>query len=382
MKTFKSAWLLCIITLVFFSCQKADLTSLNSQKDDVASISMPGDDSREEGGVTLSSINDWEEFCHNPPESDGVDTAGLTFCTRMTVPLCTSRGINIGSVTVKTGSDKNTYVTYTLIPNWYFYEINLYVGSDVAIPLTSYGYANPTRYPYEKSFYSAQQSWSFRISGLPSYFTVSAQATAVKVSYSRIVDQQMAYGDGCSGTRINLLNWATKFNYIRGNCMTEEEEICSKPVNYYFDSTVNGADIAWPDVNGSPLELLDSLGQPVLDLLGLPIVIGNNNGNVTVAGQNYTEAEGRAIYKTVYTGATMPDSKNGFIQVAALKLSSTSLTQAKDPTVLMAVNTIEAWLAQKGKLSPTNLPTGNTAVRNAANYLSSWIKIYTCSDRR
>ena len=191
---------------------------------------------------------------------------------------------------------------------------------------------------------------------------------------------QATWGDGCSGTRINPLNWATKFNYIKGNCMTEEEEICAKPVNYFFDSTVNGVDIAWPDVNGSPIPLVDSLGQPVLDILGLPVVIGNN-GNVTIGGKNYTEAEGRAIFHC-YTGATMPDSKNGFINLAALKLSSTAFGQAKDASLVMAVNTIETWLLTKGKLSPTNLPTGNAAVRNAANFLSNWIKIYTCTDRR
>jgi hypothetical protein len=380
MKTFKSALLLCVITLALFSCQKADLTSLKSQDNDGASLANYGDESREEGGEILSSIYDWEEFCHNPPEDDGVDTTGLIFCTRMTVPLCTSRGTNIGTVTVKTGSDKNTYVTYTLNPNWYFYEINLYAGTEAGLPLTAYGYANPTKYPYQKHFYSAQTSWSFRISGLPSYFTVSAQANAVKVSYNRIVDQQVAWGDGCSGTRINLLNWATKFNYLRGNCMAEEEQICAKPVNYFFDSTLNGVDIAWPDVNGSPIALLDSLGLPIVDILGLPIVV-NNNGNVTIGGQNYTEAEGRAIFKTVTPGV-MPDSKNGFIHLATLRLSSTAVNQAKDATLLMAVNTIETWLATKGKLSPTNLPTGNIAVRNAANFISTWIKIYTCSDRR
>ena len=371
MKTIKSLGLLCIFTLVLFSCQKTDLTSLNNDGNDVASAYGEDDGAREEGATTLASIWNWEEFCHNPPDDDGIDTSGIIFCTRMTVPLCTSRGVNIGTVTVKTGDDKNTYVTYELIPNWYFYEINLYVGTEAGIPLTSYGYANPTRFPYEKSLNSPKQSWTFRISGLPSFFTVAAQATAVKVTYNRIGDMQTAWGDGCSGTRINLLNWATKFVYIKGNCMTEEEDICAKPVNYFFDSTVNGADIAWPDVNGSGI---------VLDVLGLPI-LGSGNGNMTIGGHNYTEAEGRDIFNTVTTGV-MPDSKNGFIHLATLKLSYTSYAQAKDATLLSAVATIESWLAAKGKLSPTNLPTGNASVRNASNYLATWIKIYTCSDRR
>ena len=133
----------------------------------------------------------------------------------------------------------------------------------------------------------------------------------------------------------------------------------------------NGVDIVWPDVNGSTL---------LLDILGLPI-LGSDNGNVTVAGFNYTEAEGRAIYNMV-SGTNKPDSKNGFITVATLKLSSTNYAAAVDPTLGKAIAIVETWLANKGKLSPANLPTGNTSVTNAANYIESWIKMYTCSDRR
>ena len=152
--------------------------------------------------------------------------------------------------------------------------------------------------------------------------------------------------------------------------MNVEEQICSRSIHYFFDSTINGLNIIWPDVNGGIL----------LDVLGLPIV-GSDNGNVTVGGYNYTEAEGRAIYHTI-TGNTTCDSKNGFAAVATLKLSSTNYAAAIDPTLVKAVNIVETWLATKGKLSPAYLPTGSTSVRNAATYIESWIKMYTCSDRR
>ena len=128
------------------------------------------------------------------------------------------------------------------------------------------------------------------------------------------------------------------------------------PVHYFFDSTLNGVDIPWNDVNG----------------------LGAENGDVTIAGYEYTEAEGRAIYNTITNGYS--DSRDGFIQVATLKLSSTNYPQELE--LLTAVTTIESWLLTRGKLTPDNCGGNNTAVRNAINFLNSWIPRYACSDRR
>ena len=169
------------------------------------------------------------------------------------------------------------------------------------------------------------------------------------------MDGQIVWGDGCSGNRITPSNWATKFNYTRLNCMVAD--ICSKPLKTYFDST----QIAWP-----------TTGTISFDLSGIL--------TVNVAGFDYTEAEGRAIYNTMNWSAS-PESRTAFIHIATLKLSGTNY--ALDADLQAAVSTIETWLTTKGKISPTNMPTcSNLPVKNSIVYLDRWIKMYTCPDRR
>jgi hypothetical protein len=339
MKTIRSVWLLsAILGILLFSCRKAEITPPNDAP--VASCYGGGGGDDEYGGGS-------------------VDTTGISFCSPQTVSLCTKTGVVIGDVTVQTGSDRNTYVRYSLLPDWYFVSCSLFAGDETAIPVNSYGVALTSNFPYQKIFTSAYQQYMFKINGLPALYTVAANAIALKVVSNRIVDGQIVWGDGCSGNRINVSNWATKFNYARLNCMVAD--ICSKPLKTYFDSTVDGADIVWP-----------ATGTVTMSLTG--------NVTVNVAGYTYTEAEGRAIYNTMNTNNS-PEARNGFIHIAALKLSATNYSL--DADLLSAVTTIEGWLVTRGKLSPNNLPTcNNQAVKNAIVYLDRWIKMYTCPDRR
>jgi hypothetical protein len=283
----------------------------------------------------------------------------VTFCSPMIVPLCAGQHINIGTVTVKTGSDDNVYVTYTLKSNWFIQQLHLYVGDDAGIPVNGSGNPVPGHFPYSITFlppYTIQE-YTFIIPNMPSTFTIAAHAAVVKISSGNgnIIDQQTAWGDGCDGTRIvDQGNWGTKFTYNRGSCAPPD--ICSKAVHYYFDSTLNGLDIPWVDANGPTY-----------------------SGNVTIGGYDYSEDEGRAIYKTVDSYG-MPDAKNGFINLATLRLSCTNYAQETE--LLASVTTIDAWLATCGKLSPTYLPTNNPAVRDAANYIHNWISTHICPDRR
>ena len=355
MKTFKPITLLLALTCMFcMSCQKNSAFYSNDTLDTQGTRS--------------------DEFALKViPEEDLLSLSTITFCSPKIVPLCAGQNIDMGTVTVKTGSDDNVYVTYTTKGNWYLRELHLYVGDDSSIPSTSDGNPIPGHFPYTKIFalpFSVQQ-YTFIIPNASSSMTIAAHAAVVKISIGNgaIIDQQTAWGDGCSGTPINGStsgNWGTKFTYLKGNCSAPE--ICSRPVHYFFDSTLSGVDIPWVDVNGSTL-VLDILGQPIL---------GTDNGNVTVAGYNYTEAEGREIYKTLPDGIS--DARDGFAVVATLKLSSTNYPQ--DVELLAAVTTIETWLVNRGKLTPYNLNATSWSARNAVNLIKSWIAHNTCADRR
>ena len=349
MKNFSAKlFLFFLLALAGLSCQK----SLQLEPGNRAEISSSNNISSESGSSGIQSSA-------NPGLSAASLLSHVTFCSPMTVPLCAGQHDNIGTVTVKTGSDDNVYVTYTVKGNWYLQELHLYVGDDAGIPVNSSGNPIPGHFPYTETFlppYTIQE-YTFIVPGPSSTFTIAAHAAVVKISIGNgnIIDQQTAWGDGCSGTRItDQGNWGTKFTYNRGNCAPPD--ICSKAVHYYFDSTLNGLDIPWIDVNGS-----------------------GNVGNVSIGGYDYSEAEGRAIYKTIDING-IPDAKNGFINVATLRLSLTNYPQETD--LLLAVTTIDDWLTNYGKLSPTNLPTNNQAVRDAANYIHSWISFHICPDRR
>jgi len=151
-----------------------------------------------------------------------------------------------------------------------------------------------------------------------------------------------AFGYYKSGSRMPCCT----FNFTGVGCLHVGEG-CSYSQGYWFS---NG-DHAWPDVNGAA------------------------PGNVTIGGYDYTEAEGRDIWNTSNAGG-MKDSKKAFLQVAAIKLSGNSISPGA--SVWSDVNICETWLATLGKLSPGNLPTGNSAVSTAAGNIGEWITNNHC----
>jgi hypothetical protein len=272
-----------------------------------------------------------------------------------TVPLCAGRTSDIGTVTVATGIDGKVYITYTVTGQWRLKSLHLYAGPDSGIPVTNSGNPIPGQFPYHEDFSSPYMvtTYTFILSNMPTSFTVAAHAAVVKVLGLQIIDSQTGWGDGCSGVRINPNSggsWGTKFTYTQGNCGIEiaSTNLCSQSNTHFYSAEPLNV---WADCNG------------VVE------------GDVTVGGFNYTEAEGRDIYATS-NGNSMPDAKKCFIDVSTLKLSWTNYAQ--DPGLFTAVTTVETWLATRGKLTPANLPNASQPVKDAANYIDNWITNNIC----
>ena len=328
-----------VLTLLLFSCKKNSQEMLPSEAatDNIQMQGLPG----------LPVL----------PSGEGV-----AYCGEKVVPLCAGQNINVGYVKVLTGFDGKVYITYRTYGLWQIRRLHLYAGPANQIPVNGSGNPVPGSFPYKKNFTPPYlvQEYTFEIEGLPSSFVVAAHAEVVRLNaLGNILQQETAWGDGCDGTPINPSGqWGTYFWYNTVNCATLPE-ICSFPVNYYFDSLVNGVPIPWIDCNGN----------------------GASNGAVTVALQNYSETEGRAIYNTPNPNGIEPLSKRAFANVATLKMSHTNYYQ--DVMLLEAVTLTETWLTTLGKLSPTNLPTtSNPLYVNAVNYISTWIVMFECPDRR
>lgn len=330
MKTLRHLWILIASAALFTSCQK--------------------ETSNDEMIVTD------QEFaaCYNPGGNGG-NIIVPTLCSPKTVSLCADKTINVGTVTVGTGADGKVYITYALSGNWKFKELRLFAGNNSALPLTNSGNANSGQFPYKKTFYPYKKEYTFVLNGnqLSDSFTIAAYASVVSGGSS---NAKTAWGDGCSGIKINpnsSSQWATKFGYKKGNCNTqqmqeEQAPICSRQTTDFFD-----APHQWKDVNG------------------------DEEGVLTVGGYDYTEQEARYIYACSTMDAA---TKSCFLQVATLKLSKTDYT--KEPSLFLAVTTAESWLEISGKLSGLNLPLCNLVTNQATNYVSNWITINDCGLRR
>jgi hypothetical protein len=97
---------------------------------------------------------------------------------------------------------------------------------------------------------------------------------------------------------------------------------------------------------------------------------------VTVGGKTYTEAEGRAIWNSSNAGGKS-DAKQGFTQVAAIKLSAATISSTA--TVWADVKIVEDWLSSLPKLTPTNVGGYNLkAVGQAAGRIGNWIDANHC----
>jgi hypothetical protein len=101
-------------------------------------------------------------------------------------------------------------------------------------------------------------------------------------------------------------------------------------------------------------------------------------GNVTIGGHVYTQAEGKAIWESSNRGG-ISDAKKAFLQVAAIKLSGSSV--GKCATVWNEVNTAENWLKTLPKLTPDNIKNySNKSVGEAAGRIGSWIDANHCGE--
>ena len=96
--------------------------------------------------------------------------------------------------------------------------------------------------------------------------------------------------------------------------------------------------------------------------------------DVTVGSKNYTKAQGLAIWNSSNKGG-IADSKKGFLQVAAIKLSGSTVLPSA--TVLADVAIVEAWLADLPQLTPTS-KYSNAAASAAAGRIGDWINANHC----
>ncbi len=98
--------------------------------------------------------------------------------------------------------------------------------------------------------------------------------------------------------------------------------------------------------------------------------------NVTVGGKSYTRTEGLAIWNSSNKGG-ISAAKSGFLQVAAIKLSGSTVTTAA--TVWADVAIVETYLASLPKLTAANVKTYNDSnVAAAAGRIGAWINANHC----
>jgi len=98
--------------------------------------------------------------------------------------------------------------------------------------------------------------------------------------------------------------------------------------------------------------------------------------NVTVGGKSYTRTEGLAIWNSSNKGG-ISAAKSGFLQVAAIKLSGSTVLPAA--TVWADVAIVEAYLATLPKLTAANVKTYNDSnVAAAAGRIGAWINANHC----
>jgi hypothetical protein len=353
MKPFTSVLTLCALAiLINTSCTKS------------ASSKVFADDPFDSNGTSMSQQGSAKapNLVEGVIGDLGADLTNLTFCNAKTVPICAGQTQNVGEVAVQTAIDGKTYVTYTVKGLWYIKELHLYAGPQEGIPVNNSGSPVPGQFPFTKTFTApyANQKYTFVIDGLPATYVVAAHASLLKINSSGTqLDAQTGWGDGCNGKKITEQgNWGTFVNYVGTACTiaqaaAEPVELCSMPVqNFFWIDPANPTGLYW------------------------------RNPTVTVGGYTYTELEAKAIGNAADNnsgpGSGNPqDSKYAFMRAATIKLSGTKY-EASD-VLLPAMTTIENWLKSVGKLSPTNLPTGNSQVKNAAAMIETWIGTHGCA---
>lgn len=155
--------------------------------------------------------------------------------------------------------------------------------------------------------------------------------------------------------------------------------------NFSIDTAVTGVYKSGNNT-GCGVFLFSGLGCPIIEETSCSLSQGYYfakpdlvwAGTVTIGGHTYTQAEGQAIWNTSNKGG-IKDSKAGFLQVAAIKLSGSSVSASASVWADVAI--VESYLASLGKLSPSNLPTGDAAAKAAAGRIGDWIDLNHCEDQ-
>lgn len=102
---------------------------------------------------------------------------------------------------------------------------------------------------------------------------------------------------------------------------------------------------------------------------------------VKIGGKYYTEAEGRAIFRSSNAKGGIADAKAAFLQLGALYLNEACNDEFEMPAELAAaVQTIETYLRAQVKLTPQNVANmpSNKAVKAAAGKIGDWISENHC----
>jgi len=100
--------------------------------------------------------------------------------------------------------------------------------------------------------------------------------------------------------------------------------------------------------------------------------------SVTVGGYSYTHTESLAIWNTSNAGG-IADAKKGFLQVAAIKLSGSTVLSTD--SVWDDVAIVEAWLSPLAKLTTLNLNDfSNSNAAQAAGRIGNWIDAHHCTE--
>jgi hypothetical protein len=358
MKTFKSVFgnlLFASLTLAVISCKNGNGFGNEADADMQSGVAQ---------SVSATTIS-----------NNGGSTSGVaipqTFCSEKKVNLCSSTG-TIGTVSVKRGVDNRYYITYKSNSNWYLAQLNLYAGPESGIPnyLANFPLRKTFAYPF------SIQEYTFAQANLQASFSVVAYGILVKKVNGKVTSSKVVWADGCSGLDIDVCDGeGTKKsvkNQCGGSCQTDLDG------GKYFNYTSTSCNLQ-PTLPAAEPDYLCSM--PVNNFFWVDPA--NPNGaywrspSVTVGGYTYTESEAKAIGNCADGNGGMKDSKYAFMRVATLKLSNTEY--ALSPTLNPAVSTIETWLATTGKLSPTNLPSGNASVRTAQQTINTWIDTHGCA---
>ncbi len=103
---------------------------------------------------------------------------------------------------------------------------------------------------------------------------------------------------------------------------------------------------------------------------------GSAWSSVIVGGYTYSQAEAKAINSTNFKKGIVNDAKKCFLQVLAIKLSGNNVSPSASVWADVAI--ANNYLSTLGKLSPTNLPSGNPVASAAADRISTWINAHNC----